>query len=59
MTPIPAEVGMKTEVQRLLESVWECKSVYTMQTIVKYVESKLPEWLLDPCKVDLGWEGDD
>ena len=54
MTPIPAEVGMKTEVQRLLESVWECKSVYTMQTIVKYVESKLPDWLLDPCKVDLG-----
>lgn len=51
MTPIPAEVGEKTEVQILLESIWECKSVYAMRTIVKMVELKLPEWLLDSCKV--------
>ena len=58
LTPIPAEVGDKTTIQSLLESIWTCNSVYVIQVVVKKVESMLPECVRDPRKVGVVCENE-
>lgn len=47
------EVGEKTTIQNLLESIWSCTSVSAMRVVVRQVESMFPACLRDPCRVVL------